>query len=141
MNKKNLDIGEVVEYSGLPASTLRYYEEKGLIHSIGRQGLRRIFDRSVLQKLSLISLGRIAGLSLDEIGGMFLTDGCTRINRQQLLDKADELEQSIIQLNAMVEGLRHVANCPETDHFECAKFNKMLRSANRKVRSKNLRAK
>ena len=38
-----LDIAEVVEQAGVPASTLRYYEEKGLIMPIGRSGLRRVF--------------------------------------------------------------------------------------------------
>ena len=36
-----MDIAEVVRRSGVPASTLRYYEEKGLIRSVGRRGLRR----------------------------------------------------------------------------------------------------
>jgi len=36
-----LDINEVARHSGLPASALRYYEEKGLIRSHGRRGLRR----------------------------------------------------------------------------------------------------
>ena len=40
---RNLDIAEVAEQSGLPASALRFYEEKGLIKSIGRRGLRRVF--------------------------------------------------------------------------------------------------
>jgi hypothetical protein len=38
---KRLDIAEVAQRSGVPASTLRYYEEKGLIASVGRRGLRR----------------------------------------------------------------------------------------------------
>lgn len=37
----NLDIAEVARRSGVPASALRFYEEKGLIASNGRQGLRR----------------------------------------------------------------------------------------------------
>lgn len=41
---KDLDIAEVAQRSGIPASTLRYYEEKGLIASVGRRGLRRLFD-------------------------------------------------------------------------------------------------
>src|SRR5690242_5737449 len=36
-----LDIGDVARRAGLPVSTLRYYEEKGLIASVGRNGLRR----------------------------------------------------------------------------------------------------
>ena len=48
---KDLDISEVAKRSGVPASTLRYYEEKGLIASIGRRGLRRLFDPGVLERL------------------------------------------------------------------------------------------
>ena len=55
---KDLDIVEVSRRTGVPASTLRYYEEKGLIASIGRRGLRRLFDPAVLERLALISLGR-----------------------------------------------------------------------------------
>ena len=40
----DLDIAEVARRTGVPASTLRYYEEKGLITSTGRRGLRRLFD-------------------------------------------------------------------------------------------------
>jgi len=47
---RNLDIGEVADQCGLPASTLRFYEEKGLIKSIGRRGLRRVFAGQVLER-------------------------------------------------------------------------------------------
>lgn len=63
----NLDIAEVAQRSGVPASALRYYEEKGLIASTGRRGLRRTFDARVLERLALIALGRAAGFSLDEV--------------------------------------------------------------------------
>ena len=62
-----MDIAEVAKRSGVPASTLRFYEEKGLISSIGRQGLRRVFNDSILERLALIALGRAVGFSLDEI--------------------------------------------------------------------------
>jgi DNA-binding transcriptional MerR regulator len=52
-----LDIAEVAERSSIPASTLRFYEEKGLIASTGRRGLRRLFDADVLDRLALIALG------------------------------------------------------------------------------------
>lgn len=137
MKKSTLDIGNVVKHSGLPASTLRYYEEKGLIQSVGRHGLRRLFDASVLKQLSLISLGRLAGLSLDEIGSMFSQKGILQVDRKKLLLKADELDQTISQLVAMRDGLHHVAACPETNHFECPKFTEMLHVASRKIRLLN----
>jgi DNA-binding transcriptional MerR regulator len=37
----DLDISEVAHRAGVPASTLRFYEEKGLIAPTGRRGLRR----------------------------------------------------------------------------------------------------
>jgi len=62
-----VDITEVAQHTGLTASTLRFYEEKELIASIGRRGLHRVFDPRVLERLALIALGRSAGFSLDEI--------------------------------------------------------------------------
>ena len=123
-----MDIAEVARASGLPASTLRYYEEKGLIRSIGRHGLRRLYAADVLQRLALISLGRSAGLSLDEIASMF-TPGGPKIDRKLLLAKADELEQKIHELNAMINGLRHAAACTAPSHFECPKFLRLLNIA------------
>lgn len=38
-----MDIAEAAKRSGVPASTLRFYEEKGLIASTGRKGLRRLY--------------------------------------------------------------------------------------------------
>eukprot|EP01032_Pedospumella_encystans_P003810 gene3810-4501_t len=106
-----LDIAQVARQSGVPASTLRFYDEKGLIASTGRQGLRRLFDPGVLEKLALISLGRAAGFSLDEIARMFAPDGQPRIDRGMLETKADELDRTIRQLAAMRDGLRHAAVC------------------------------
>jgi DNA-binding transcriptional MerR regulator len=40
-----MEIAEVALRSCVPASTLRFYQEKGLIASIGRQGLRRVLSR------------------------------------------------------------------------------------------------
>ena len=89
-----LDITEVVRRSGVPASTLRYYEEKGLILSTGRRGLKRIFAPGILDQLALIALGRAAGFSLDEIGEMFDAGGEPSIDRDALSAKADELDDT-----------------------------------------------
>jgi DNA-binding transcriptional MerR regulator len=120
-----MDIGEVAKVSGLPASTLRYYEEKGLIKSYGRNGLRRLFSDNVVNQLALISLGRKAGFSLDEIHVMFTPDGPV-INRELLTTKADELDRKITELTSMRDGLRHAAVCQAPSHFECPKFIRLL---------------
>ena len=126
---KFIDIAEVAQRSGVPAATLRFYEEKGLIASIRRRGLRRLFDASVLERLALIALGRAGGFSLDEIARMFAPDGRPRIDRRMLAAKADELEETIRRLAAMRDGLRHAAACPAPSHMECPTFRRLLRAA------------
>ena len=109
---------------------MRFYEEKGLINSIGRRGLRRVFDPAgVLERLALIALGRSAGFSLDEIAAMFAPDGRSRIDRQKLAAKAKELDATIRQLTAMRDGLRHAVNCKAPSHMECPKFRRIVRAA------------
>jgi DNA-binding transcriptional MerR regulator len=124
-----LDITEVARQSGVPASKLRFYEEKGLIASVGRRGLRRLFDAGVLERLALIALGRAAGFSLDDIARMFAPDGQPHIDRQMLATKAAELDQTIRKLSAMRDGLRHAAVCPAPSHLECPTFRRLLRAA------------
>ena len=122
-----LDIGEVARRSGLPVSTLRFYEEKGLIRSIGRRGLRRVFDPEVIQRLTLIALGREAGFTLAEIGSMFPPGKGPRIDRDLLSAKATEIDRTIRRLTSMRNGLRHAAKCPESSHLECPSFQRILR--------------
>lgn len=126
---RDLDIAEVAQRSGVPASTLRFYEEKGLIAATGRRGLRRLFDPDVLERLALIALGGAAGFSLDEIARMFAPDGRPRIDRQMLTAKAEELDRTIRKLSAMRDGLRHAAACRAPSHLECPTFRRLLRAA------------
>jgi DNA-binding transcriptional MerR regulator len=126
-----LDIGEVAERSGVPPSTLRYYEEIGLIRSIGRHGLRRQFDADVLLKLSLIELGKTAGFPLAEIAGMFGEDGRPDIPRDRLHARAADLQRQILDLQVLRNALRHVADCPAPTHLECPTFRKLLKAATR----------
>lgn len=126
---KNIDIGEVARRSGLPASTLRYYEERGLITSVGRRGLRRVFDPGVLERLALVGLGSAAGFSLEEMTCMFAPGGEPRIDRQKLVAKAEELDDTIRRLTAVRNGLRHAAACRAKTHMECPTFRRLLRAS------------
>jgi DNA-binding transcriptional MerR regulator len=124
-----MDINEVARASGVPASTLRYYEEKGLIASVGRRGLRRTFEPRVVERLALIALGRAAGFSLEEIARIFAPDGRPRIDRRMLAGKADELDRTIRQLTAMRDGLRHAAACAAPSHLDCPTFRRLMSAA------------
>ncbi|MEH8015701.1 helix-turn-helix domain-containing protein [Rheinheimera muenzenbergensis] len=136
-----MDIAEVAKRSGVPASALRYYEEKGLIRSIGRQGIRRVFHDNVLERLALIALGRAAGFTLDEIAPMLGEKGPPDIDRTLLLSKADELDKTITQLSAMRVGLRHAAVCSAPSHLQCPKFRRLLGLAAKGVINADSKAK
>lgn len=124
-----MDISEVARRAGLRASTLRYYEEKGLIRSVGQPGERRRFAPGVLDQLALIALGQSAGFSLDEIRAMFLPSGEPSIDRQLLSAKADELDAMVKRLKAMSRGLRHAVACPAESHAQCPSFQRLLKAA------------
>jgi len=124
-----VDIAEVARRSGVPASALRYYESKGLIASVGRQGARRRFAPGVLDQLALIALGQAAGFSLDEIRSMFSPNGQPEIDRAKLSAKADEIDRMVIRLRAMSRGLRHAAVCRAPRHAECPSFQRLLKAA------------
>lgn len=137
---RELDIAQVARRAGLPASTLRYYEEKGLIAAIGRHGLRRVFSENVLERLALIALGRSAGFSLDEMARMFAAGARPKIDRRLLASKADELDRTIRKMTAMRDGLRHAAACPAPSHLECPKFRRLLNLAALSVAGKRTKS-
>lgn len=126
---KLLEISEVAKLSGVPASTLRYYESRNLISSVGRHGLRRLFEPVVLDALDTISLAKWAGFSLDEIAAWIGKDGAVRLDREQLGSRADEIDALASRLQVLAKMLRHTAHCPAPDHFECQTFRRMLRVA------------
>jgi len=63
-----LTINQVARRSGVAASALRYYEEKGLITSERAGSGHRRFRRPVLRRLAFIVFAQRLGMSLVEIG-------------------------------------------------------------------------
>jgi MerR family redox-sensitive transcriptional activator SoxR len=64
-----LTIGEVSRRSGVAASALRFYEERGLIASERRGTSQRRYPRAVLRRIAFIVFAQRVGLTLEEIGG------------------------------------------------------------------------
>ena len=126
---KLLDIGVLADRSGVPPSTLRYYEEIGLIDSFSRHGLRRQYAPEVLQQLALISLGKMAGFPLSEMKGMFGKDGTADLPRPALHQRADQLDLQIRQLTTLSKALRHVAECSAETHLACPTFQRLMKAA------------
>lgn len=63
-----LTIGEAASRCGLATSTLRFYEERGLISSIRTEGNQRLYHRAALRQISVIRVAQSLGLTLKEIG-------------------------------------------------------------------------
>ena len=63
-----LTIGEVARRSGVAASALRFYEDRGLIASERAGSGHRRFPRMVLRRIAFIVYAQRVGLTLDEIG-------------------------------------------------------------------------
>ena len=129
---KILDIVEVARRSGTPAATLRFYEEKKLISSDGRRGLRRTFAPDIFERLALIGLGRAAGFSLDEIAKMLAPGAKPKIDKTRLAAKAEELDALITRLRVMRDGLRHALTCKAPDFMSCPHFRRVLKAAQKK---------
>lgn len=129
---KILDIGELSKSTGVPISTLRYYDEIGLISSVGRHGLRRLFAPEALLQLKLIAMGKWAGFSLDEIASMFKPSGEPDLPRAELHKRAEGLTRQIKELTALRDTLRHVAECRAPSHLQCPKFRRLVDVAGRR---------
>ncbi|ASM73348.1 MULTISPECIES: helix-turn-helix domain-containing protein [Roseobacteraceae] len=124
-----LDISELSRRTGFPASKLRYYEEIGLIRSIGRKGLKRLFEEEVTTRLALISLGQTAGFSLTEIRRLIGAEGQPALDLAALGQRAETIDQQISELTVLRDGIRHIMNCSAENHLECPRFKRIMRVA------------
>lgn len=123
---KELDIGELSALAGVAPSALRFYEKKGLIKPIGRSGLRRQYPESALSKLQLVAAGQIAGFTLNEMAVMFGEPHQHHIDRDALLSRAQQIDETVKKLQMLSKGLKHVAKCREEDPLECAEFRRVM---------------
>ena len=124
-----IDISQVTKQSGVPTSTLRFYEKKCLIRSVGQQCIRRVFSEDILERLAWIALGRVAGFSLDEIAGILGSEKTLDVDRYLLLNKASELDEMIQKLVAIRDGMKHAATYTAPSHLDCPRFWRLMNLA------------
>lgn len=70
---KQITIGRLAERSGVAASALRFYEDRGLIHASRTPGNQRVYDQSTLRRIGFIRGAQAIGLTLDEIASALAT--------------------------------------------------------------------
>ena len=99
-------IGSVAKESGLPIKTIRYYDELGLLKTMGRtESNYRLFNSEVFSRLRFIKRAQSLGLTLLEIREFLHVHDqgdlpCDHI-RVKLEDKLQEIEQQIYQLGIL----------------------------------------
>jgi len=118
-------IGEVARRSGVPAKTLRYYEDIGLLGAPPRtaSGYRQ-FDDGVLERLAFIRSAQAVGLTLGEIRGIIALrdDGETPCGHvlELLRQRSQEISHTIRDLRALQGELsRLVERARELDPADC----------------------
>jgi MerR family redox-sensitive transcriptional activator SoxR len=117
-----LTIGKVAEETGVAATTLRYYEQVGLVPAPARVGGQRRYDDSVVARLEVIGLCKSAGFTLDEIQVLFADDAPGRPASKALaeakLSEIDARIESLTRARAVIEwGMR--CTCPSIDACTC----------------------
>ena len=68
-----LTIGHLAERAGVATSAIRFYESRGLIHSVRTTGNQRRYERSTLRRVAFIRTAQRVGLSLEEIAAALAT--------------------------------------------------------------------
>lgn len=117
-----LTIGEVARRSGVAATTLRYYEQIGLVAPPARIGGQRRYDEAVLARLEIIGLCKSAGFALAEIGLLFADDvpgrPASRALAQAKLAEIDAKLDSLSRARVVIEwGMQ--CRCPSIDACIC----------------------
>ena len=124
-------IGDLAKEFGVSLRTLRFYEDKDLIHP-RRQGLNRLYGRRDRARLKLVLLGKKVGFSLSEIKDLLalydLRDGDTaqlemafrRFSEQidVLKRQKNDVEQAIDELTrtmSIVSGMLRAREAPVSE--------------------------
>lgn len=117
-------ISEVSRLSGVPASTLRYYERIGLIESEREVNGYRSYGSAVLDHLSLVAGAKQLGLSLPEIANLLSVvegDTCTQVReslRPRLAERLREVDERLKVLQRLrarlVAASSQVDACPDS---------------------------
>ena len=128
-------ISELAAASGVPATTLRYYESVGLVTAKRGPGRYRDYDVDALAQLSFVEAAKQLDISLPEIVNLLTVieaESCTQVREvlhprlQQRLLEVDKRLASLRLLRDRLEAaVARVGACPDSGRScrsECAPF-------------------
>lgn len=119
-----MNIGQASKSTGLPAKTIRYYEEIGLVHPLRADNGYRNYDEKNLHELNFLQRSRSLGFSIDECRQLLaLYQDSKRASstvKSLALGKIEQIETKIFKLEQMKMTLEHlVENCHGDNRPEC----------------------
>jgi MerR family redox-sensitive transcriptional activator SoxR len=114
--KKQLTISEVAQRSGVAASALRYYEDRGLIDSERAGSGHRRYPRSVLRRIAFIVFAQRVGLTLEEIGAELAKLPPDRVPNKRDWSRLSKgwsarIDERIAELERLRAGLTECIGC------------------------------
>ena len=118
-------IGEVARRVGVRPSTVRYYEERGLIAPESRRGGKRVYAPEAVERMALISFAKEMGFSLVEIRKLldgFPDETPAAVRWSDLAAaKLVELDAMSQRIEVMRAALRRISRCGCRDLDQCAR--------------------
>ena len=121
-----MTIGELESASGLPSSTIRYWERIGVLPRPARVSGRRQYGPDALNRLIVLRLAQACGFRLDEMRHLLhgFRPAVPLSPRWQALsqEKLRELDQQEARLKEMRELVQRVRRCQCADPSECWKI-------------------
>jgi MerR family redox-sensitive transcriptional activator SoxR len=121
-----MTIGELARRSGLPASTIRYYEQVGILPAPRRASGRRTYDEEASDRLRVVTFAKEAGFSLREIRQLFSGFGSTTPARERwqklATAKLAELEALGARIDTMKRLLGDALRCGCIDLQACGQL-------------------
>ncbi len=133
-----MNIGDVAARSGLPAKTIRYYEDIGLVKPLRDSNGYRAFREKEVHKLIFLGRARALGFSIEDCRALLAlyedetraSADVKRIAEQHL----ERIEQKIRDLNAMRATLTHlIEECAGDHRPDCPILEDLARPGGRKV--------
>jgi MerR family redox-sensitive transcriptional activator SoxR len=111
-----LTIGEVARRSGVAASALRFYEQRGLIDSERAGSGHRRYPRPALRRIAFIVFAQKIGLTLDEIGAELAELPANRVPTRRDWSRlsarwAERIDRRMAELERLKAGLTECIGC------------------------------
>jgi len=119
-----MNIGDVSKHSGLPAKTIRYYEDIGLVKPLRDTNGYRSFRDSDIHKLAFMGRARALGFTIEDCRNLLaLWDDQDRASadvRAIAKQHLAQIESKIADLQAIRETLSHlVQECAGDERPDC----------------------